>query len=156
VLVPRATRLPQEDSKEPPPEEQPPPPPDSERDNREDTEQQQPEPDLAEILVEVLKENAAVLRGFAGRSSLATYLAVIARRTAVRMLSQADAHVVRVDLPTAGAAVVAVAGACGVQQLLRNTGHLPRVMGARTKASRTRTRRIFSSAGRTVSGGAAR
>lgn len=61
---------------------------------------------IAEILVEVLKENAAVLRGFAGRSSLATYLAVIARRTAVRMLSQADAHVVRVDLPTAGAAVV--------------------------------------------------
>lgn len=61
---------------------------------------------IAEILVEVLKENAAVLRGFAGRSSLATYLAVIARRTAVRMLSQADGHVVRVDLPTAGAAVV--------------------------------------------------
>ena len=61
---------------------------------------------IAEILVEVLKENAAVLRGFAGRSSLATYIAVIARRTAVRMLSQADAHVVRVDLPTAGAAVV--------------------------------------------------
>jgi RNA polymerase sigma-70 factor (ECF subfamily) len=61
---------------------------------------------IAEILVEVLKENAAVLRGFAGRSSLATYLAVIARRTAVRMLSQADAHIVRVDLPTAGAAVV--------------------------------------------------
>ena len=61
---------------------------------------------IAEILVEVLKANAAVLRGFAGRSSLATYLAVIARRTAVRMLSQADAHVVRVDLPTAGAAVV--------------------------------------------------
>ncbi len=61
---------------------------------------------IAQILVEVLKENAAVLRGFAGRSSLATYLAVIARRTAVRMLSQADAHVVRVDLPTAGAAVV--------------------------------------------------
>ena len=61
---------------------------------------------IAEILVEVLKENAAVLRGFAGRSSLATYLAVIARRTAVRMLSQAYAHVVRVDLPTAGAAGV--------------------------------------------------
>jgi RNA polymerase sigma-70 factor, ECF subfamily len=61
---------------------------------------------IAEILVEVLKENAAVLRGFAGRSSLATYLAVIARRTAVRMLSHTDTHVVRVDLPTAAAAVV--------------------------------------------------
>lgn len=60
---------------------------------------------IAEILVEILKENAAVLRGFAGRSSLATYLAVIARRTAVRMLSQAGANVVRVDLPVAVAAV---------------------------------------------------
>ena len=57
---------------------------------------------IAEILVEVLKENAAVLRGFAGRSSLATYLAVIARRTAVRMLSHADANVVRVELPKTG------------------------------------------------------
>lgn len=61
---------------------------------------------LAEILVEVLKENAAVLRGFAGRSSLATYLAVIARRTAVRMLSQADAKIVRVDFPAASEAAV--------------------------------------------------
>lgn len=52
---------------------------------------------IAEILVEVLKENAAVLRGFAGRSSLATYLAVIARRTAVRMLSHSNANVVRVE-----------------------------------------------------------
>ncbi len=56
---------------------------------------------IAEILVEVLKENAAVLRGFAGRSSLATYLAVIARRTAVRMLSHAEAKIVRVDFPAA-------------------------------------------------------
>ena len=44
---------------------------------------------VAEILVEVLKGDAAVLRSFAGRSSLATYLAVIARRTAVRMLANA-------------------------------------------------------------------
>lgn len=44
---------------------------------------------VAEILVEVLKADAAVLRGFAGRSSLATYLAVIARRTAIRMAGQA-------------------------------------------------------------------
>ena len=55
VLAPRATRLPPQESEEPPPEEQPPPPPDGERDNREDTEQQQPEPDLSEILVEAAK-----------------------------------------------------------------------------------------------------
>lgn len=61
---------------------------------------------IAEILVEVLKDNAAVLRGFAGRSSLATYLAVIARRTAVRMLSHADGGAVRVDFPAAGEAAV--------------------------------------------------
>ena len=61
---------------------------------------------IAEILSEVLKANAAVLRGFAGRSSLATYLAVIARRTAVRMLSHAEANVVRVELPKAGEAAV--------------------------------------------------
>ena len=55
VLAPRATRLPPQESEEPPPEEQPPPPPDGERDNREDAEQQQPEPDLPEILVEAAK-----------------------------------------------------------------------------------------------------
>ena len=54
---------------------------------------------VAEILVEVLKADAAVLRGFASRSSLATYLAVIGRRTAVRMISHADATVVPIDRP---------------------------------------------------------
>lgn len=39
---------------------------------------------VAEILLECLRNDAAVLRGFAGRSSLATYLTVIARRVAVR------------------------------------------------------------------------
>jgi RNA polymerase sigma-70 factor (ECF subfamily) len=43
---------------------------------------------LADILLEMLHQNAAVLRGFAGRSSLATYLAVVARRVAVRGLSR--------------------------------------------------------------------
>jgi magnesium chelatase subunit D len=55
VLAPRATRLPPQEAPEEPPEDQPPPPPDGERDNREDTEQQQPEPDLSEILVEAAK-----------------------------------------------------------------------------------------------------
>jgi len=39
---------------------------------------------VAEILVELLKGDAAVLRAFAGRASVPTYLTVIARRTAVR------------------------------------------------------------------------
>jgi RNA polymerase sigma-70 factor (ECF subfamily) len=41
---------------------------------------------IAEILIELLKNDAAVLRGFAGRSSLPTYLTVIARRVVVRAL----------------------------------------------------------------------
>lgn len=43
---------------------------------------------LADILLEILHHDAAVLRGFEGRSSLATYLAVVARRVAVRCLAK--------------------------------------------------------------------
>jgi len=43
---------------------------------------------LADILLEILHHDAAVLRGFAGRSSLATYLAVVARRVAVRCMAR--------------------------------------------------------------------
>ncbi|NBQ53660.1 MAG: hypothetical protein EBU49_08780, partial [Proteobacteria bacterium] len=39
------------------------------------------------LLVECLRNNATVLRSFAGRSSLATYLAVIARRVVARRLN---------------------------------------------------------------------
>ncbi len=42
---------------------------------------------VADVLVECLRNNAAALRSFAGRSSLATYLAVIARRIVARRLS---------------------------------------------------------------------
>ena len=44
---------------------------------------------VADVLVECLRNNAAVLRSFAGRSSLATYLAVIARRVVSRRLTEA-------------------------------------------------------------------
>lgn len=44
---------------------------------------------VAEILHELLRNDAAALRGFGGRSSLATYLAVIARRTTARRLAAA-------------------------------------------------------------------
>lgn len=41
---------------------------------------------VAEILLECLRNDAAVLRAFAGRSSLSTYLTVVARRVTVRQL----------------------------------------------------------------------
>lgn len=41
---------------------------------------------IAEILLECLRNDAAALRAFAGRSSLPTYLTVVARRVAVRGL----------------------------------------------------------------------
>lgn len=44
---------------------------------------------VAEILLECLRNDAAVLRAFAGRSSLSTYLTVVARRVAVRVLLRA-------------------------------------------------------------------
>lgn len=52
---------------------------------------------VAEILVEILAGDAAVLRAFAGRSSLATYLAVVARRTAVRMTAGRTARTAQLD-----------------------------------------------------------
>lgn len=54
VLAPRATRLPPQEQ-EAPPDDQPPPPPDGERDDPTDSDRQQPEPDLSEILVEAAK-----------------------------------------------------------------------------------------------------
>jgi RNA polymerase sigma-70 factor (ECF subfamily) len=41
---------------------------------------------VAEVLLECLRDDAAVLRRFAGRASLPTYLTVIARRVVVRSL----------------------------------------------------------------------
>ena len=46
---------------------------------------------VAEILLECLRNSAAVMRSFAGRSSLPTFLTVIARRVAVRHLSRGNA-----------------------------------------------------------------
>jgi magnesium chelatase subunit D len=54
VLAPRATRLPPQEADAPPPEE-PPPPPDGERDDPSDSDRQQAEPDLSDLLVEAAK-----------------------------------------------------------------------------------------------------
>ena len=51
---------------------------------------------LADVLLALLHQDAAVLRGFGGRSSLATYLTVVARRIALpalrRVAARADAR----------------------------------------------------------------
>lgn len=41
---------------------------------------------VADVMVEILRNDAAVLRGFAGRASLATFLTVVTRRVCVRSL----------------------------------------------------------------------
>lgn len=43
---------------------------------------------VAEVILACLRNDAAVLRGYAGRASLSTYLAVIARRVIVRGMSR--------------------------------------------------------------------
>jgi RNA polymerase sigma-70 factor (ECF subfamily) len=44
---------------------------------------------VAEVMVEILRNDAAVLRAFAGRASLPTFLTVVARRVCVRSLLRA-------------------------------------------------------------------
>lgn len=58
---------------------------------------------VAEILVELLKGDAAALRAWAGRASLPSYLTVIARRTAVRMTAHAAANAPRTAAPATSA-----------------------------------------------------
>ncbi|QDT18082.1 RNA polymerase sigma factor [Alienimonas californiensis] len=43
---------------------------------------------VADVMLELLSDDCAALRRFEGRSSLASYLTVVARRTAVRELSE--------------------------------------------------------------------
>ena len=57
---------------------------------------------IAEVLVELLRNDAASLRAFAGRSSLATYLTVIARRVAVRLLCRSNGAKRGAGQPRAG------------------------------------------------------
>lgn len=52
---------------------------------------------VAEIVLACLRNQAAVLQGFAGRSSLATYLTVVARRVAGRRLRWPSATPAAVD-----------------------------------------------------------
>jgi RNA polymerase sigma-70 factor (ECF subfamily) len=53
----------------------------------------------AEILLQIVADDYAVLRRFKGKSSLATYLTVIARRTCVHELARRNAVVATKKLP---------------------------------------------------------
>lgn len=55
---------------------------------------------VADVFVEILQRDAAVLRGYAGRSSLATYLTVISRRVAGRRLSDVARPVLPTEAPS--------------------------------------------------------
>jgi RNA polymerase sigma-70 factor (ECF subfamily) len=55
---------------------------------------------VAEILVEIIRNDAAVLRAFAGRSSLPSYLTVIARRVAVRSICRGPGNIDSVSMRT--------------------------------------------------------
>ncbi|MFM8891648.1 MAG: RNA polymerase sigma factor, partial [Planctomycetia bacterium] len=56
---------------------------------------------MADVLLALLHQDAAVLRGFGGRSSLATYLTVVARRIVLpalrRVAARADGRQPRAD-----------------------------------------------------------
>ncbi|MFN0199375.1 MAG: RNA polymerase sigma factor [Planctomycetaceae bacterium] len=54
----------------------------------------------ADIFVTLLDHDSAVLRGFRGRCSLATYLTVIARRIVVRQLSERKSNDVKIGVGT--------------------------------------------------------
>ncbi|NBW96130.1 MAG: RNA polymerase sigma factor [Planctomycetia bacterium] len=78
---------------------------------------------VAEILLEILRNDAAVLRAFAGRSSLPTYLTVVARRVAVRALGREGGRLPiaagdRVEAVDPHDAVTAVADREAVEALL--------------------------------------
>jgi RNA polymerase sigma-70 factor (ECF subfamily) len=79
---------------------------------------------VAEILLACLRNDAAVLRTFAGRSSLPTYLTVIARRVAVRALAQPNDR----GLPERQAGRSVSAGSATV--MLDDREHVERLMTA--------------------------
>lgn len=62
---------------------------------------------VAEMVLACLGNNAAVLRSFAGRSSLATYLTVIARRVALRQFRRESTTTPRRSDPRPGDALAA-------------------------------------------------
>lgn len=77
---------------------------------------------MAEILLECLRNDAAALRSFAGRSSLSTYLAVIARRVAVRGL-------LRSEPPARPAARVVLSGGRDHAAQAADREHVEKLMG---------------------------
>jgi RNA polymerase sigma-70 factor (ECF subfamily) len=76
---------------------------------------------VAEIVLECLRNDAAALRSFAGRASLPTYLAVIARRVAVRHLAR---DVAAFRLPVEGGPDEPVAAATDLPERIDDREHV--------------------------------
>lgn len=82
----------------------------------------------AEIFLQVVKDDCALLRHFRGQSSLATYLTVVARRIAVRKLLQQRGAAKLGDGAGQGAGQVAVEPAPPVEQRLSNSEEVQRLL----------------------------
>lgn len=85
---------------------------------------------VAEILLACLRNDAAVLRGFAGRSSLPTYLTVIARRVTVRRLLAGPPPAVSHAVETRSHAAGAVADGRDESSRLADREHVESLLGA--------------------------
>jgi len=91
----------------------------------------------AEVMLTFLQDDFAVLRRFQGKSSLATYLAVIARRVVVRQLLQN-----RTSTPLGEAAENALASESEVESRLTNREEVEQLLH-RLDDSEARVMRLF-------------
>jgi RNA polymerase sigma-70 factor (ECF subfamily) len=78
----------------------------------------------AEVLMAIVQNDYAVLRHFRGKSSLATYLTVVARRVVVRKLIES-----RAATPLSAAAEAAAANNQGAEQRLTDRDEVELLMG---------------------------
>lgn len=78
----------------------------------------------AEVFLNIVKDDFAVLRHFRGQSSLATYLTVVARRTVIRVISQRQ-HTARLGN---GAAEQVADPRAGHEQRISNQEEVERLL----------------------------
>jgi len=82
----------------------------------------------AEIFLQVVKDDCALLRHFRGQSSLATYLTVVARRVAVRKILQQRGAAKVGDGAGQGGVQAVADGAEPAEQRLSNTEEVQRLL----------------------------
>jgi len=97
----------------------------------------------AEVMLTLLQDDFAVLRRFRGKSSLATYLAVIARRVVVRQLLKN-----RTATPLGDVAENALASSSDVEQRLTNRDEVEQLLH-RLDDSEARVMRLYHLEGKT-------